>query len=344
MHARFAALFIMMVAGSARAEDAAASFDAAIADQQAGRCEAAIPALESLVKAEIRESEAGLALRDCLYRVHGLEGAVAELERKVAADPGDAVAKSNLGVFYMVQQRRDDAQRALLAALTARPTDADARLNLAWWYAQVGQSRAAVAELTSVLKEEPENRRALTELCALVSQRENDPKRAEPYCARAAAGQETNEIAGVSLGLVRMQAGDLDGAERAFLRVVEANPDALRARTFYGVARLQRGDLAAAEAAFQAVLAKSPEETDARVGLARTFQAKKEFGKAIEQYRLARRQDGGGLLVGALAKAYLQKYFAGIVLLLLLAMGALLYKYLNVRVPPAPDRPAAAAG
>src|SRR5207302_10009328 len=166
----------------------------------------------------------------------------------------------------------------------------DARLNLAFWYAQVGQSRAAIDEHLSILTEDPGNKRSLTELCYLIAERENDAKRAEPYCAQAAAGQESNEMVGVSLGLVRMRAGDLDGAEKAFQAVLDANPGANTARTFYGVERLQRNDFDGAQAAFEAVLANDPKDTDARLGLARTWQARKQFGKAVAEYKTAYRQ------------------------------------------------------
>ncbi len=315
-----------------------ALFDQAIADYKAGNCDAAMPSLKTLVATGYHPMETALALRDCYQmKFKSTERVVAALEAEVKANPNDAVAHSNLGCFYLVQQKKDEAKLELIAALRLNPNDLDARANLAFWYAAVGQGHTAVAEYENILKADPDNKRSLTELCNLIAEQENDAKRAEPYCARAAAGQETNEMVGVTLGLVRMRTGDLDGAEKAFDTVLAANPDARTARTFFGVSRLQRGDYDGAQKSFEAVLAKHADDVDARVNLARVFQARKEFGKAAEQYRTAYHQSGNGMLLGALVKVYLQQYYYVIVFALLAAMGLLLWRYLNVKTPETPQ-------
>lgn len=319
-------------------------FSSAQADWQAGRCEQAIPALKTLAAAGYRGSEAARAMRTCYETVYGIEGAVAKLEEEIRANPNDAVAQTSLGVFYLAQAVKDPAKKeasriALTKAVQIAPKDLDARFNLAFWYTQVGQPRAAIQELDSLLKDDPENRRALTELCYLHYLQQNDAKAAEPYCHRAQMGDESNEQAALALGMVRMRLGDLDGAEAAFKTVTAANENALGAKVFYGVSRIQRGDYETAQKTFEEVLARDPKKVDARVGLARTFQARKQHGKAVEQYRLAYAQDGGGMLFGALVKAYLQQYFYAIIFALLVLMGLLLWKYLNVKVPDAASRP-----
>jgi Tfp pilus assembly protein PilF len=321
-----------------------ALFDQATADYQAKRCDVAMPAFKMLVSTGFHSMESALALRDCYLATYKAPDAVvAQLQKEIAANPDDEVAHSNLGCFYLLQQKRDEAQTELNTALRLNPNDLDARCNLAFWYASVGQGHTAIKEYDNILKADPANRRALTEQCNLIAEQENDAKRAEPYCARAAAGQEGNEMIGVTLGLVRMRQGDYDGAEKAFGAVLAANPEARTAQTFFGVSRLQRGDYDGAQKAFETLLAKAPEETDARVGLARTFQARKEFGKAANEYRTAYHQTGNGMLLGALVKAYLQQYFLGIIALLLAAMAFLLWRYLNVKSPEAPEPPKTAA-
>lgn len=319
-------------------------FNSAQADWKAGKCEQAIPALKTLAAAGYRGSEAARAMRTCYETAYGIEGAVAKLEEEIRTNPNDAVAHTSLGVFYLAQAMKDPAKKEasrveLTRAVQIAPKDLDARLNLAFWYTQVGQPHAAIQELESILKDDADNRRALTELCFLHSEQQNNAKAAETFCQRAAAGDEANEPTGVTLGLVRMRAGDLDGAEAAFRTVLDANENAHVARTFYGVSRMQRGDLDAAQKSFEEVLARDPNKVDARVGLARTFQARKQHGKAVAQYRLAYAQDGGGMLFGALVKAYLQQYFYAIIFALLALMGLLLWQYLNVKVPEAPSRP-----
>lgn len=319
-----------------------ALYDAALADYQAGRCDAAMPSLATLVATGFHARESALALRDCyLIKYKDADGAVVQLESEIKANPADEVAHSNLGCFYLLQKKRDEAKSELITALKLNPNDLDARANLAFWYAAVGQAHTAIAEYQNILKSDPSNKPALIELCNLIAEQENDARRAEPYCAQAAVGQETNEMVGVTLGLVRMRTGNFDGAESAFNAVLAAHPEAHTAQTFYGVSRLQRGDYDGASKSFQAVLAKAPDDVDARVNLARVYQARKQFALAAGEYRTAWHQSGNGMLLGALVKVYLQQYYYGIVFALLAAMGLLLWRYLNVKTPE-PPQPATA--
>lgn len=324
------------------ASEPKALFDTAVEAFREGRYADAIPALETLTAAGYRSSDTGPALRSSYERVHGIDGTIAFLEDKIRTHPKDHVAHTSLGVFYLVVGRKDEAQKSLAHALTLAPRDLDAQLNLAYWYAQVGQPTAAVKEFEAIVNVAPENDRALRHLCEVLASRSNEPDRALPYCERLVALDQTNEANAVALGLVRMQLGDLEGAESAFRTVADANPKAIQARTMLANTRLHRGALEEAEKDFEAVLALAPKYPDARMGLARTYQARKEHGKALDLYKALYAEQGGGLLLGALAKAYLQKYFYLIIFGLMLAMGLLLWKYLNVRAPEPPTRPAAA--
>ena len=316
-----------------------ALFEAAMTDYSEGRCEAAIPPLKTLVASGFRSSDAAMALRACYDKLYGIEGAVAKLREEVKANPEDAVAHSNLGVFLMFQLQWEEAQREILTALKLNPADIDAKLNLAWWYAQVGQSRAAIKEHQAILAIDAGNRRSLVELCTLIADRENDPKRALPWCEQAAAGMETNEIAGVTLGVVRMRNGDKPGAEEAFRRVVEANPKAATAHISLAMLRMQDGDLDGAQTILASLLAATPDDLQAKELLARIHAEKRDFTTAISLYSEVYAKQRRGMVLGALAKVYLQKYFFFVIFGLLAAMALLLWKYLNVRVPE-PPRPA----
>lgn len=313
-----------------------ALYEAAMADYAADRCGDAIAPLKTLVASGYRGSDAAMALRACYDKLFGIEGSIVRLREEIAANPSDAIAHSNLGVFLMFQQQWEPAQKEILEAIRLDPRDIDAKLNLAWWYAQVGQTRAAVREHESILGLEPGNRRSLIELCTLIAERENDPAKALPYCEKHAEGQETNEIAGVTLGLVRMRVGDLEGAEKAFTTVVDANPSARTATLSLGHLRQYRGDLEGAQKAFESVLAADAKDEEARLALARLFQAKKDYSSAIASYREAYQQSHSGMALGGLAKAYLQKYFLLVIGALLATMAFLLYRYLNVRLPQPP--------
>ena len=89
----------------------AALYEQAMADYKAAKCETAMPALKTLVETNFRPMESALALRECyLLRYQTPDAAVVALETEIKANPNDAVSHSNLGAFYMLQQKRDEAR------------------------------------------------------------------------------------------------------------------------------------------------------------------------------------------------------------------------------------------
>src|SRR5262245_29931113 len=91
-----------------------ALFDEAFAQYQARDCDAAIPALKTLVATHYRAVESAYALRDCyLAKYKDAAGAVTALEAEVKANPSDSVAHSNLGTFYLLVQKRDESRSEL---------------------------------------------------------------------------------------------------------------------------------------------------------------------------------------------------------------------------------------
>jgi tetratricopeptide (TPR) repeat protein len=109
------------------------------------------------------------------------------------------------------------------------------------------------------------------------------------------------------------------------------------ARSYLGYVALQKGDLWKAQEVFEQVVAEAPAEEagEALVGLARVHQAQRNFGQAAHYYRKADQETGSGMLLGALIKVYLQRFFWFIIGGLLGVMAILLWRYLRVK-PPEP--------
>src|SRR2546426_12685425 len=96
-------LALLLLLAASPAATPAGAFESAIADYRKGDCEAAMPALRTLAAAGSRAGEAAVALRDCYEKKYGTDGAIAALEKEIAATPGDAVAHANLGCFYLAK-------------------------------------------------------------------------------------------------------------------------------------------------------------------------------------------------------------------------------------------------
>lgn len=302
--------------------------------------ESAIASLRASIDAGYEGSEPYLLLREAYEQAYGVDGSVEKLEAAVLADTGDAVARNNLACFYMRQKRWREAQQMLLSALKLSPDDVDARFNLAFLQVQVGQNNGAIEHYEAILKRYPKHVRALSEMCFLLSERQGEPAKAAPYCERAAEAAPDDTSVLMNLGLVRMRQGDLAGASQTFNALRDRNEAlGLTADTYLGYVALQQGQLDEARKRFERVLAAAPpaDTGEALVGMARVEQAQQHYEQAASFYHRAWRLTGSGMLLGAMIKVYLQRYFYLVILLLLAVMGALLYRYLRVKPPtPAP--------
>lgn len=309
---------------------------------QAEDYETAITELKVAV-AETDGSEPYLLMREAYEAAYGVDGAVEKLEAEVNANVDDALARNNLACFYMRQHRWQEARNMLLSALKIDDQEVDARFNLAFLMAQLGQTKGALEHYEGILERYPEHTRALSEICFLISEREGEPSRAEPYCERAAASAPGDANTAMNWGLVRMRMGDLQGAERVFSDLSERHEGtsyATTAQTYLGYVALQQGKLEAAEQTFKQVLEDAaPADTgEALVGLARVYQSRGEYAKSANHYRRAYKLTGSGMLLGAMVKVYLQRYFYLVIGLLLAVFGGLLWRYLGPRNAPTPPK------
>ncbi len=97
----------------------------------------------------IAESEAKLAAGD-------LDGALAVLQRAVAAAPTSAVAHSKLGIIYVHRKQWDAAASEFSKAIQLDPTYAPAYSNLGNVYRERGQLDQAVAQYQKAVSMDPE--------------------------------------------------------------------------------------------------------------------------------------------------------------------------------------------
>jgi hypothetical protein len=85
-----------------------------------------------------------------------LPGAIAQLERAVAADPGDYQAQQYLGAAYGQAGRPMDAVDALTQAVMLQPSNAQARYNLAVAYESAGYQEQALTAAQQAVQLQPD--------------------------------------------------------------------------------------------------------------------------------------------------------------------------------------------
>ncbi|MBO7805217.1 BCSC C-terminal domain-containing protein [Burkholderia pseudomallei] len=247
----------------------------------------------------------------------GRARAIDALRRAVAADPADADAAT---VLAKLLNQRDDtrAQANRLAwALVARP-DTDRRASLALWRSvlqSAGRDLAYLDALRAYLTFVPEDDEFRGNAAALEQQRDarlrlardpdyiaqqrglqalarGDPAAAEPLLARAAAARAGDPDALGGLGLLRLRQGRHDEARALFVRAAALAPDN-RAKWvgLAGTARfwgtLAQGRAAAAQGrpddaqrAARAALALDPQSADAKLLLADSLLARRDWRAA----------------------------------------------------------------
>ncbi|WP_375153572.1 cellulose biosynthesis protein BcsC [Burkholderia mallei] len=247
----------------------------------------------------------------------GRARAIDALRRAVAADPADADAAT---VLAKLLNQRDDtrAQANRLAwALVARP-DTDRRASLALWRSvlqSAGRDLAYLDALRAYLTFAPEDDEFRGNAAALEQQRDarlrlardpdyiaqqrglqalarGDPAAAEPLLARAAAARAGDPDALGGLGLLRLWQGRHDEARALFVRAAALAPDN-RAKWvgLAGTARfwgtLAQGRAAAAQGrpddaqrAARAALALDPQSADAKLLLADSLLARRDWRAA----------------------------------------------------------------
>jgi tetratricopeptide (TPR) repeat protein len=237
-----------------------------------------------------------------LHQVGKWDAAIREYQACIAAEPGRAETRSNLGAIYAKLGRYQDAVDQYRAALKMATPDVAPRLrfNLALAYYKSFQIPEAVAELEALHRAQPEdlNIALLLADCrlrtgdfaqvidVLLPLEASHPDRAAldyvlgMAMIRSGRVQEgelrVNRILGRGesaeghflLGATLFTAGNLPVAVKEFSKAEAMNPDVPSLHSYLGQALLFTGDADGAAAAFRKELAANPNDFDANLQLA----------------------------------------------------------------------------
>ena len=127
------------------------------AELERGRCDRAEPHLRAALQAQVPSADAGLGLADCRLRARDLAGARRALEAARAAEPGNPVVESNLGLVAFETGDTEAAIGLLRAALVRDPTRLEARFTLARALGRAGRRQEALSEAQTLMAQLPPN-------------------------------------------------------------------------------------------------------------------------------------------------------------------------------------------
>jgi tetratricopeptide (TPR) repeat protein len=165
------------------------------------------------------------------FHRNGIWGSeIALWEDAVRKSPGKVRPHQNLGTYYFMRGRPEDARRELSAALALAPDDPELHNNLGLVYRKLGQYDNAIREFDTVLALDPADGMAHYNLGNLYLAQGNIPEAIREYQAAVARVPDYDE-AHNNLGIAYDKNGQFREALREFQEAVRLNPENENARS-----------------------------------------------------------------------------------------------------------------
>ena len=228
------------------------------------RHRAYIPRVAALGRQAERERGRGtmegrLALARSLLEMDSVPAAEAVLRTVISDAPDDPWGHLLLGALLDERRRSPgEAIPHLQRAVALQPRLNEARIKLAATLFAAGRAGDARAELERVVAEDPLHSSASWFNLGLMRMQARDVAGAEAAFREAARLNPARADAWIQLGTIRLGAGDLPEAERAFRAAIAAAPGDPGAHGSLAVALLQSGREAEGRARLQRVLELEP--------------------------------------------------------------------------------------
>jgi tetratricopeptide (TPR) repeat protein len=202
----------------------------ALARFRDGNVDAALTALNQVVRLDEHLSDAYYLLGVCLREKRRTPDALRALERAVALAPGLIQAREELADLYGAANRRGEEleQLQVLAGLDRDHVERQAAIGLA--HARAGHSDLAVLTLGNALERRPDEPliyRALGQVWLETAQSRGDRvalSKAREALARVASGPDASSEILVLYGRALLQDGDVEAAERTLQQATTRFP------------------------------------------------------------------------------------------------------------------------
>jgi tetratricopeptide (TPR) repeat protein len=298
---------------------AEAHFDLGLAHQQQGKMQEAIADFQSALRLKPTLRGANLFLGISYYKMNDFSHAQAAIEREIKLNPGDSKALMWLGIVDLGDGQPEAAVVPLDKAAALAPKDPDILYHrgrahlfvsqrsyqemydidpqswrvhqvLAQAYAESERYMDAIAEYQRAIQlapGEPSLNEGLGDAYRMSTQLE----KAEQAYARELQLDPHNPVALSTLGRIRVERGNAEGAIPVLEGAIKENPKFFESHYYLGRAFAETGQSLAAEEQFKAVLQGAPGSELAQrtyFQLARLYRVMKkpqEAAQALEEFQ-----------------------------------------------------------
>ena len=240
----------------------------------------------------LSELDAGLKLDPASRVLHAMRlgvlqqlgdkaGIETELKQMVVLFPNDPAIGATLVRWYVSEKRLDDAEAWLRGRITEGITDAEPRLTLVRFLAELRGADAALAELDRILALDPPPPDVAANLAAFRSlhagflftagKHDAAMTELEALLNDAPASDQTNRIK-VALARMRATTGNQVGARALVEEVLAADPNQVDAMKLKGNWLIEDDKTDDAVALLRAALGNAPQDTDIMTLLARAYE------------------------------------------------------------------------
>ena len=272
------------------ANDSAAETNLALAFEQTGSPEKAIPLFARLEAAARRQGHTLSpslieAYARALAETHKLRAAAVEMKAAVALDPQNAELRDELGSLYAQQLDWTNAQREFTAAVRLKPDFAVAHLHLGIAMRAQGQANG-LSEIVQASQLEPQNATIALELGRALAADGHDDQ-AIPAFEHAVELDPGSTAASYQLALALQRTNEVQEAIVLLKKVVAAEPNNTEAMTNLGMALCQAQQAKDAVPILQRAVALNPGSVTTHEDLAAAFVQLSQFQDAVGELRAA---------------------------------------------------------
>ncbi|MEL6677094.1 MAG: tetratricopeptide repeat protein [Pseudomonadota bacterium] len=265
----FALLAVLALAACESAEERAEGhYQSALAFLEEGAREKAKIELRNVFQLNGEHQEARLAYATMLVEDNEFQEAIGQFLRLVEQNPEHLEGRRQLARLMLLSQNVEEAQRHIDAAIAIAPRDPELRTLAATTQYRRGEREAALAEIATLVEEDPGNIDArLVEIADRVNASDFDATL--DLLDQALLVEPEN----LTLNALRLQALEQIGTRaqvgQQLVRMVDIDPDNLRIRNSLFLWHLQGQELDQAEAVLRRTQADNPENREVAVGLMR---------------------------------------------------------------------------
>ncbi len=222
------------------------------------------------LKPKFIEAEFNLAL--AYHRRFGTEREIAQLDRVLAIDPGNLVARNILTRRFEETGKFDEALRMALETVRLAPESAEAHLFAGKGLLRNGDFSGAVDQLQAAILADPSIVEAHHHLGTALRKlgRQDEAASEADKAEKLRELQHSSIAANIQLSQVaaKLDSGDTAGAIALLRQVIDAKPRWADARITLGRILLTRGDASGATEQFAEAVRLAPDDFEAVYGLA----------------------------------------------------------------------------